>query len=135
MLSITVRLHLGTLLGLLTLLLILPANASGQSISPNSFERRAGGLFLHSVPQTLPGEALQAVNETGVLAGRIERSTRRDCGMWGLVAGVAAGAAAGYFIMATTEDWLAPPAYYVTVPVGGVLGWLIGSGIGSIRSR
>lgn len=44
----------------------------------------------------------------------------------GTVVGAAAGAALGYYAMASTQDYLAPPAYLVAAPLGAVIGALAG---------
>lgn len=44
----------------------------------------------------------------------------------GAVVGAVAGAAWGSYVMATTDEYLAPPAYLVTVPLGAALGALLG---------
>jgi ferric-dicitrate binding protein FerR (iron transport regulator) len=44
----------------------------------------------------------------------------------GLLAGAVAGAAFGTYIMATADEWMAPPAHIVTVPGGALVGLAAG---------
>ena len=44
----------------------------------------------------------------------------------GAIAGAVVGAAYGTYIVVSTENYLAPPAHFVTVPVGAAIGALLG---------
>jgi hypothetical protein len=44
----------------------------------------------------------------------------------GAAAGAAAGTVLGIYVMARAEDYLAPPAFFVTAPLGAAVGALIG---------
>jgi hypothetical protein len=63
-------------------------------------------------------------------AAGLEAEARKNRGrnvFVGVVAGAALGAIAGTYLMASTDEWLAPPAHIVTVPLGALVGGVIGA--------
>jgi hypothetical protein len=49
--------------------------------------------------------------------------------------GAVAGVVFGAVVMGTAVEWIAPPAYYFTVPIGIGVGGLVGLIVGAGRSR
>lgn len=55
--------------------------------------------------------------------------------LMGLAVGAVAGAAYGTWIMLDSDEWLAPPAHIVTVPLGAVVGLAIGGAMNLVHPR
>ena len=53
---------------------------------------------------------------------------------WGVVAGAVSGAIWGTVVMKNADDWVGPPAHMFTIPVGALLGGVVGWGIGAIAA-
>lgn len=99
---------------------LLPRLAAAQEITPvGAFvEIEAGPLFTEPAGPIPP-------------AWQRSSTDWRYVG-WGVAAGAVAGAIWGTVVMKNADDWVAPPAHMFTIPVGALLGGVVGWGIGAI---
>lgn len=69
-------------------------------------------------------------NSPGATAEGLEEAARKNRGrnmVKGGVAGAVVGAIAGTYMMVQAEEWMAPPAHIITIPLGAVVGAVIGA--------
>jgi hypothetical protein len=98
--------------------------AASASIQP--------GWSQAAVP--LPAALSPAVREAGQPVTAVEARSPWTYPRYGMIVGALVGAVAGTVVMATADEWMAPPAHILTVPVGAVAGLAIG-GIANLVDR
>lgn len=128
------------LLASAALLLATPAaraqTADAQSSSSSALSVPAG-LVDEPLPAALVPSRATAAGQARSAVERLDAQTRRSAWRYpviGAAGGALAGAVFGTVLMATADEWIAPPAHLFTVPAGAVLGLAIG-GIANLIDR
>ena len=92
----------------------------GRGVSP---------LFPHQSPRMHAPAGSVAAEDVSILplpAVLMAPRSRWRYPVIGAIAGAVVGAAYGTYIVLSTENYLAPPAHFVTVPIGAAIGALLG---------
>jgi hypothetical protein len=82
----------------------------------------------------LPAALSPAMREAGQPVEAVETRSPWSYPRYGMIVGALVGAVAGTVVMATADEWMAPPAHILTVPVGAVAGLAIG-GLANLVDR
>lgn len=131
----------------LVVLVVLPAALFSQAperTSPAAQFMAPAGVDARLFPPPVDGapalsSPVHSVHEAPALIVTAEMDqTRRS--LWtypviGMVAGAAAGAVLGSYMMGRTDAWIGPPAHYFTLPAGAALGAGLGLLANAIHPR
>jgi hypothetical protein len=90
-----------------------PTPAGG---APNATDGRMGAAPTHFSART-----------TSIALAEAERASGGKKLFYGGLIGAAMGAVGGTYMMYAADEWMAPPAHIFTVPVGAVVGVLVGA--------
>lgn len=115
------------------------AQTSAAPARPSALVQAAAPLPPPLVPEAAPVGAADEVRAKAISHARMEEAEMRGS-KWtypaiGLVVGAVAGAAYGTWVMREADDWVAPPAHFVTVPAGAVLGLALGAVANLVHPR
>lgn len=120
-------------IALLSCLLVLPgfADAQHSSAAPTAFSTEHAPPEPSSTTQSLllvrPADVPRETRILSLDVAALERSRSPwTYPLLGALVGAAAGTAYGVYVMATAEEYLAPPAPLFTAPLGAVVGALLG---------
>ncbi|HEX2210106.1 MAG TPA: hypothetical protein VHG93_20695 [Longimicrobium sp.] len=115
-----------------------PASSAAAAVQPSA---PPGLCATAPLPRTLvPPAALRAVWNAGTEVEAMDTTFIPRRSGWkypliGLGVGALVGAAYGTWVMAHSEEWIAPPAHVVTVPAGALLGLAIGGAANLLHPR
>jgi hypothetical protein len=77
-------------------------------------------------PAQAPWEALQVLAPSAMLEEAEQRRSGWRYPLLGMAAGAVAGAALGAYVMASADEYMAAPAFFLTVPAGALAGLALG---------
>ena len=118
----------------LTITSVIAALLTSAPLYGQEAHASAGRFTLRPLP-CCELEAATVPDATPVgLMPAAERRTR-SFAFWGGVAGAVAGGVWGYALHASADDWVGPPAFVFTVPVGVLTGALAGAALGALTNR
>lgn len=109
------------LASLATALALAAPDAAAQSALPASVQPT-----WSRAAAPLPASLVPVVREADAPVAKVDARSPWTYPRYGLIAGALAGAVAGTVVMASVDEWMAPPAHVLTVPAGAVAGLALG---------
>jgi hypothetical protein len=102
---------------------------SAQRVENSLLAALAPAAGAPNAPNPRTDDAPTAFSATtfSIPRAEMEKTNRGRNMLYGGLIGAVAGAAAGTYIMYSADEYMAAPAHFVTVPVGAVLGVLVGA--------
>ena len=87
----------------------------------------AAGAPNASDPQTVDAPKYLSATTFSIRSAEAARASRGKKMLYGGLIGAAVGAVGGTYMMVTSDEWIGAPAHIFTVPVGVVVGVLVGA--------
>jgi hypothetical protein len=116
-------------------LLFAAPDASAQQAQSGSASVSASAQPAWSQAATpLPAALAPAAREADQPVQALEARPAWKYPAYGVLVGALVGAVAGTAVMATADEWMAPPAHILTVPAGALAGLALG-GVANLIDR